>query len=202
MVLTCSTSLSFSAFSTRVSASSCSSDCWGSVRRWAWWGRPGRRSSSRSGTGSATWGRTRGSGPQSWWACQQRWCSQSWNWGWPKEHDWEEKRKLIECLLLKVFWSLPRIRAGQLNVGKGNSFQVFTLLQVGINCVEVTIDILKWNKIEFQEPYGFCKKHSRAAWGHRRRSSSSCWGWPAVASPCSCSSLPGCWPCVWPPFWK
>ena len=61
----------------------------------------------------------------------------------------EEKRKLIECLLLKVFWSLPRIRAGQLNVGKGNSFQVFTLLQVGINCVEVTIDILKWNKIEF-----------------------------------------------------
>jgi len=34
-----------------------------------------------------------------------------------------------------------RIRAGQLNVGKGNSFQVFTLLQVGINCVEVTIDI-------------------------------------------------------------
>ena len=28
-----------------------------------------------------------------------------------------------------------------MNVGKGNSFQVFTLLQVGINCVEVTIDV-------------------------------------------------------------
>ena len=53
MVLTCSRSLSSSASSTRVSASSCSSDCLGSGRRWAWWGSSGRRSSPLSGTGSA-----------------------------------------------------------------------------------------------------------------------------------------------------
>ena len=92
MILTCSRSLSSSAFSTRVSASFCSSDCLGSGRRWAWSGSSGRKSSPLSGTGSAAWGRSRGLGLRSWWACLPRWCSQSLSWGWPKEHDcWEKE---------------------------------------------------------------------------------------------------------------
>ena len=50
-------------------------------------------------------------------------------------------RNFISLHFISSF--LPRIWPRELNVSEGNSFQVFTLLYVWVDCIKITIDILQ-----------------------------------------------------------